>query len=200
MTEQFYAILSLLLSLAVGGVLFAFYKLKREPIFLPWLTIWILLSLHFAFLMMLDHSGGPLLWAITRWCSAMAALGLAYAAREYAGQPRRWGWFGGAAAFAALWCAYHAIAHLDRLGEARGPFWFNAAASGWACVSFWQSRRLRGSLAVRLLAGVSLVWTIINIAPAALSRTAFESIRSGFLAVSLFNLLLIAAAILILTF
>src|SRR5579863_7812313 len=135
MTEQFYAILSLLLSLAVGGVLFAFYKLKRQQILLPWLTIWILLSLHFAFLLVQEHFGGPLWWMLSRWCSALAVLGLAYAARDYAGSPRRWAWFGAAAAFAGVWCAYHALTYLDRLGEARGPFWFNAAGSAWACVT-----------------------------------------------------------------
>ena len=200
MTQQFYAILSLLLSLAVGGVLFTVYALKREKIFLPWLTIWTLLSLHFCFLVLWNQAGTPVAWVLARWSSTLAALALVYAAREYSGLPRRWRLLWGVALVSALWTIYHAAVSLQTLGETRGPFWINVAVSAWAGISFWQSRRLRGSLAVRLLAAVCLIWSLLNLAPAVLSRAQFESVLAVFLAISLFNLLMIAIGIVVLTF
>ncbi len=200
MTQQFYAILSLLLSLAVCGVLLTVYSLKRERVFIPWLVIWTLLSFHFCFLLSLDDSGATWAWMLTRMSSTLAALGFVYAAREYAGLPRRWGLLAAVALASALWTFYHATFSLKALGEGRGPFWINVAAGVWACTSFWQSRRLRGSLAIRMLAGVCLLWALLSLAPVALPRIFFASVMPVFLAISLLNLLLTAIAIVILTF
>jgi diguanylate cyclase (GGDEF)-like protein len=199
MTQQFYALLSLLLSLAVCGVLLTVYTLRREKVFVPWLAIWTLLSLHFAFMILLDQTSQPS-WVLTRWSSTLAALGLVYAAREYAGLPRRWGTLAAVALVSASWTIYCAMVSLKILGGIRGPFWINAGASVWAAVSFWQSRRLKGSLAVRMLAGVCLLWTVLNLAPVILPHSIFQDALPAYLAVSLLNLLMIAMGIVVLAF
>jgi diguanylate cyclase (GGDEF)-like protein len=200
MTQQFYAILSLLLSLAVCGVLSTVYARKRDKSLTPWLAIWILLSIHFCFLLLLNFTGESWAWALTRWSSTLAALGLVHAAREYSGRPRRWGLLVAIASVSLLWTVYHAVVWLKVLGENRGPFWINAVASIWACGSFWQCRRLRGSLAVRLLALVCLGWAVLNVIPVALSHTLLEKVLPIFFTISLLNLLMVAIGIVILTF
>ena len=199
MTQLSYALLSLLLSLAVCGVLCTVYALRRERVFVPWLAIWTLLAIHFAFLLLLD-STHTWKWALTRWSSTLAAMGLVYAAREYAGLPRRWRVLAVIALVSAAWNLYYGAAWLKTLGESRGPLWINAAASVWAGLSFWQSRRLKGSLAVRMLAGISLLWALLNLTPVILPSSVFQSKLAPYLAISLFNLLMTAIGIVILSF
>src|SRR5689334_5621901 len=108
MVLRSYAEISLLLSVAVCGVLSVLYTVKREKVFLPWLVTWALLAGHFAFQIVHLGSGASWAWILDRWSSVLASLGLVYAAREYAGLAGRRvlliviGLAGG------LWTIYHA--------------------------------------------------------------------------------------------
>src|SRR5258708_20809581 len=120
MVLQSYAEISLLLSVAVSGVLAILYVVKREKIFLPWLITWSLLALHFTFQVVHLGSGSYWAWVLNRWSSVLASLGLVYAAREYAGLPRRRAILILIALAAGAWTIYHATIW-PPVGDAHGP-------------------------------------------------------------------------------
>jgi len=197
MTQQPYAILCLLFSLGVCGLLYGIFTLRREKVFLPWLATWGLLAVHFAFALLFYNNGSPAAWIADRWTSLLAALGLLYAAREYAERPRRLAALGGVALLSLTWTILH-VQHWRLFGEENGPMWLGAGLALWASATFWRARRIRGSLAVQLLAAVSVVWCLLNLAPAVVPRNVLDPNMPLLLTLSVFNLLMMAAGMLIL--